>query len=469
MNTSSIIPPLKRAIVRKTDSYKYGHFAMLPPKLERMSYYMESRGGKFPFSRFFGLQAIIKKHLIPLTGSYDIDYMAIDAKKHGVSFNKPGWNRIVKEHGGKLPLEIQAVPEGLDIPIGNVVMQITNTDTSMPWLSGFVETILEQVWGPTTLATDTAVIRQMRKNSLEKTSDSQASLEYSLHDFGYRGTPTDENAGTMGSAHLLNFSGTDTMAAIDEIRTYYNEDMAGYSIDAAEHSTIMAWPTEEDFWNNLIKNVLRSGKTVAAPIDTNDWRKTLREIIGGDLRHTIRASGGKLVVRPDSGIPWEVIPEILVILEEIFGTTVNSKGYKVLPSYIGVIFGDGLDIESIQRTENAIIEVGFSIENVVYGRGGGGLQKQMRDDMRWAIKLNAKDFGNGWVNVHKSTPGKESKPGRLALIHEDGVYKTIPENELKDRKNILRTVFNGDLLIDEDFDTIRKRARANEEVSTKIN
>ena len=232
-NTSNIL---------RTDSYKPSHWLQYPEGTTQVYSYLESRGGQFNKIVFVGLNYYLKEYLsVPITMD-DVNYADERITKHigkGI-FNRAGWERIVNVHGGIIPVKIEAVPEGTVVETGNVLMTVTNTDPQLPWVTNYVETLLMKVWYPITVATTSFHIKQLILKYLNETGDPN-SIDFKLHDFGYRGVSSEESAAIGGFAHLTNFKGSDTILALEFAKYYYNEDMAGFSIPAAEHSTIISY------------------------------------------------------------------------------------------------------------------------------------------------------------------------------------------------------------------------------------
>ena len=453
-------------LILNTDSYKASHFLQYPAGTQVVSSYIESRGGEFPQTLFFGLQAFIKEYLLKPVTTADIDEAEALFAAHGVPFFREGWEQIVQQHGGFLPIEIQALPEGMVVPTGNALVQIRNTDPQAFWLTSYLETaLLRAVWYPTTVATLSWQVKQSIRQSLENTCDNPvAELPFKLHDFGARGVSSHESAALGGMAHLVNFMGGDTVVALLAARKYYGADMAGFSIPAAEHSTITAWGCEgeADAYANMLQQFGQAGKLLAVVSDSYDIYHAVSEIWGRQLRAQVENSGATVVIRPDSGVPEDIVPEVLERLYAAFGGHVNSKGYKVLSDCVRVIQGDGVDVDSIGVILQRIQQTGFSTENVAFGMGGGLLQKVNRDTLRFAMKASAMQINGAWRDVYKqpvTDSGKHSKRGRLAVIRDAGVLKTIREDALSWESNLLRPVFrNGELLVDDGFDVIRTRS-----------
>ena len=200
--------------IMMTDSYKYSHIFQYPNRKGFVSSYIESRGGEFDATVFYGLQILLKDlEANPITHEM-VDEAKELITEHGEPFDEEGWRLIVDRHGGKLPLRIQAVPEGQVVPTKNILVQVINTDEDFPWLPSFMETvILRAVWYPTTVATLSYEVKKIIKNNLDETANIEG-LMFKLHDFGARGASSEETAAIGGSAHLVNFMGTDTATGV---------------------------------------------------------------------------------------------------------------------------------------------------------------------------------------------------------------------------------------------------------------
>ena len=327
-------------IILNADSYKASHYLQYPEGTTQVSSYIEARGGKFKDAVFFGLQMFIKEYLTkPITQEY-VDEAKIIMEAHGVPFNEDGWNYIVEKYDGYLPIEIQAIPEGTVIPVQNAMVQVINTDPKCAWLTSYVETaLLRAVWYPTTVATVSYNCRKAIMQYLEETADNTDGIGFKLHDFGARGATSEEAAALGGAANLVNFMGTDTISGILAARRYYNADMPGFSIPAAEHSTITSWgrDNEAQAYANMLEQFAGPDKLVAVVSDSYDLWNAIDNIWGDELKEKVEATGGTLVVRPDSGDPVEIVTETIERLMKKFGYEVNDKGYRVLPACIRVI------------------------------------------------------------------------------------------------------------------------------------
>lgn len=448
-----------------SDSYKASHWLQFPSGMEYSLYYIESRGGQYPETKFFNLQAFIKRDLCYRVTEKDVHQAQEFYKAHGEPFNYNGWMYIVNKLGGKLPLRIRAVPEGAVVPVNNVLATIESTDPNCFWVPSWIETsLLRAIWYGTAVATRSYVIKKIILEALEKSSDDPNSeINFKLHDFGSRGVSSQESAMVGGAAHLINFMGSDTVAGVWYANEYYNCPMSGFSIPAAEHSTITVYGKENEVeaYRNMLKQFARPGSLVAVVSDSYDLWNAVENIWGGQLRQEVIDSGATVVIRPDSGHPPSVVLKTAQILDSKFGSKVNSKGYKVLNN-VRIIQGDGITEDTIKEILDKLLEAGFSATNIAFGCGGYLLQSMNRDTNRWAMKLSYAKVNGQYIEVFKdpiTDPGKRSKCGYLDLIrNEKGGYETIKTNGISDSRSVMRTVFeNGDLLINETLDEIRQR------------
>lgn len=458
-------------LILDTDSYKASHWLQYPPKTTGVFSYVESRGGRYDRTVFFGLQAILKTQLaLPVTHAM-VDEAAQLLAAHGEPFNEAGWRRIVDVHGGRLPVRIRAVPEGTVVPTHQALMTIENTDPDCFWLPSYLETLLLRVWYPITVATISWQVKQTLRAALDKTSDNAAGeLPFKLHDFGARGVSSQESAALGGLAHLVNFQGSDTLSAVLAGQAWYHEPMAAFSIPAAEHSTITSWgrAREVDAYRNMLDRFGKPGGLLSVVSDSYDLFHAVRNLWGGALRQAVIDSGATLVVRPDSGDPVSVVAETLRLLDETFGSTLNARGYKVL-NHVRVIQGDGVNPVSIGQILDRIIADGFSAENLAFGMGGGLLQQLDRDTQKFALKTSAAKVDGRWIDVSKdpaTDPGKRSKAGRLALLVDAaGTYRTmaLAEGEAPEPgwRDAMVTVWeDGQLVIDQTLAEVRARSAA---------
>lgn len=471
-------------ILLLTDSYKPTHWKQIPKGTSILRSYLESRGGKFDNTLFFGLQILIKKYLtgkVVTLNKINRAKLFWDAHLGPGHFNMDGWMHILDKHDGRLPVVIKAVPEGTSIPTGNVLLTIENTDPEVPWLTNYLETIILQIWYPITVGTLSREIKKVLAKYLVKTTTHteevvRAILNFMLHDFGFRGASSVESAGIGAAAHIINFRGTDTVEGILLAQEYYNTlEMLAFSIPASEHSTITSWT--EPFEVKAFENMLDQFPTglVACVSDSYDIIRACRDHWGTTLRDKILNRDGRLVIRPDSGDPVQTLKMIFNILWEKFGGTINEKGFKVLDPHVRVIQGDGVNYESIIDILDMMVEEKFSVENIAFGMGGALLQKVDRDTQKFAIKCSSIVVNGEEVDVQKNPieinekgervqSFKKSKSGQLKLVHTFDPYNNSDEYETvqhcKDFSNdfLVKVFEDGELLVDYNFQEVRDRA-----------
>lgn len=455
-------------LLLETDSYKLTHWNQYPDGTKGVYSYLEARrpGAVYDSTVFFGLQPILDRLAegFDRADVHDADDLA-DLHFGQRLFNDAGWHHMLDKHNGRLPLRIKAVPEGSVVPTGNVLMTVENTDEEFPWLTNYVESLLLHVWYPTTVATVSYHVKQMLKAKLAAAGADDAGLPFMLHDFGFRGATTTEAAAIGGAGHLVNFMGTDTLAAMALAIRSYGADPASlaFSVPATEHSvmTALGRAGEAKIVLDLLDQHPQGILSVVA--DSFDIYKFVQRLAQPEFKSRICGRDGIFVVRPDSttvidNTPEQLCVRLLGMLWEIFGGTTTPKGYRVLDPHVRLLWGDGIDPMGIEKILDAGMTANYSPENFVFGMGGGLLQKVNRDTQRFAFKCSAQRRNGVWVPVDKETYGKRSKSGRLKLIRDqNGGFQTVPEASGGD--DVLRTVFeDGEVLNRQTFQEIRDRA-----------
>jgi nicotinamide phosphoribosyltransferase len=458
---------LAKNIILNTDSYKSSMFKQYPAGTTGVYSYIESRGGRYDSTVFFGLQAFIKEYLLDPITQQDIDVADEILTAHGEPFNRAGWQYILDQHAGYLPVVIRAVPEGTVVPVKNVLATIENTDPECFWLTTWLETaLLRAIWYPTTVATQSYTIKRVILDYLEKTGD-PATIGFKLHDFGARGVSSLESAGIGGAAHLVNFMGTDTISGLLFAREYYSAGIAGFSIPAAEHSTITSWGRENEAkaYENMLNQFARPGSIVAVVSDSYDIYNAAEKLWGEELRQQVVDSGATVVIRPDSGDPDAVCRQLVQILDKKFGSTVNSKGYKVLNN-VRLIQGDGVNEHTIRMILGSFQVYGYSADNIAFGMGGALLQQIDRDTQKFAMKCSSVEINGVWRDVQKdpvTDPGKRSKTGRITLWRGGNEWASSVEppkgwydKGFGEFELVLEEVYrNGKLVKEISFDKVR--------------
>lgn len=435
-----------------TDVYKFDHAAQYPKGTTKVYSYMCARKPSESYGNsvvFFGLQYYIQKYLTKGITREDVDEFK-EVSSSILGPNAIDYTRYYElAELGYLPIEIKAVAEGEIVGVQNVLFTITNTHPKFFWLVNFIETLLLKVWYPTTVATISKTYKDLCKIYGEITCDNLGHLPFQIHDFGYRAVSSDESGGIGGAAHLLNFYGTDTTGAVVFLRDYYSGVYPiGLSVPASEHSVMCAWsPNNDDL--AAITNMLDQYPTglVSIVSDTFDLWKAV-DYFTGPLKDRILAREGKVVVRPDSGDPEVIIPQLVQKLWDSFGGTTNAKGYKVLNPKIGVIYGDAIYYERAERIFETLKNMGFASSNTVFGIGGILLQCCTRDTFGFSLKATYCEVDGQPREIMKdpvTDHSKKSHKGLLRLDKYPGLYQTTsqvtPEEE---RGGALQTVFlNG--------------------------
>lgn len=453
-----------------TDSYKASHWKLYPPDTRGLYGYLAARGGAYPRATLFGLQVLLDRFFSRRITYGDVRYAKEFWAQHLGRidvFNEKGFRRIVREHGGWWPVEIYAVPEGTMVPTGHPLLVVRSTDPELPWVTTYLETVLDQLWYPSTVATRSAMIRATVMGSLEATGSPEL-IDTRVHDFGFRGSTSIESAGLGGAAHLLSFTGTDTLPGLLVAREHYSELMAGCSIPAAEHSTVTAWGRDGEL--EAYRHALRTFPNgyLAVVSDSYDVFAACQHW-SGELGAVVTARDGVLVVRPDSGDPAATVLRVLHILGEGFGTTMNEKGYRVLYPKVRVIQGDGIDHHAIASILSQLATASWSADNLAFGSGGGLLQKVDRDTLGFTFKASAVKTDDSWVPIQKdpvTDAAKRSLAGTVDLVRTgrdpDGYGRFETRNERTESSAMHVVYRNGIVFNRTTFAEVRARIQTDD-------
>ena len=271
---------------------------------------------------------------------------------------------------------------------------------------------------------------------------------------------------------MVNFMGSDTLSGVLYSREYYSAGISGFSIPAAEHSTITSWgrDNEVEAYRNMLRQFGREGSIFAVVSDSYDVFNAADKLWGEELKEEIIKSGATVVIRPDSGDPEAVCVRLVQILAKKFGFTVNDKGFKVLNN-VRLIQGDGVNERVIRNILGHFSVLGFSADNIAFGMGGALLQGINRDTQKFAMKCSAVRVGYEWIDVQKdpiTDQGKKSKAGRVTLWKSGGEYASglKPPVGWTDKgyggwSEALVTVFrDGQLISEYTFDEVRANSNA---------
>lgn len=475
------------------DSYKVNHFSQIPEGVKWVQSGIVPRkpGGKIKEIVAAGGQYLAKYLESVRITMADIEEAEIETREQGYEFNREGWERIVKECDGRLPLSVMALPEGTVVKPNTLVVSFENTMSWAEWLPSYVETIAQCIiWKMSTVASISRYVYSILKQYAELTGSSVEMINYGLHNFGDRGADSIEAAGWAGIAHAMLFDGSDSLKTNLNIKRLYNTTKAYLSsVEATEHTT-MCMNSDAASRNDygaavmaverleaVVKRTTERGigiPLMSVVIDTYDDKRFVRDFLGSpELKERIKNSGGKLVLRPDSGDPLTNPIEIMNLAGEVFGYTYNELGYKVLPPYIGILQGDGINEESLVQILENVVAAKWATGNIVFGMGGGLTHEAGRDKFSFSQKATAMSFSNdptdesAWINLKKdpiTDRKKASHSGYLVNVLEKGVITTKNRLDLvgADYQNLNTQIFlNGDAAVDDVvFDDVRARARA---------
>lgn len=441
---------------------------------------------------FFGLQYFIKKYLVE---DFDRHFFSrpktevLNEYRRRISAYL-GPDAITYEHVealhdlGYLPIEIKALPEGIVVPFRVPMFTIKNTLPEFFWITNFLETILSCViWMPCTSATVAFQYRQKLDDYAERTGGDKEFVDWQGHDFSFRGMAGPEAAMMSGAGHLLSFTGTDTIPAIDFLEKYYGADcekeLVGGSVPATEHSVMcMGTQTSEiDTFRRLISEIYPAG-IVSIVSDTWDYWQVITEYVPR-LKQEILARNGKVVIRPDSGDPVKIIcgdpdaepgtPEYKGSVEclwETFGGSITPRGFKVLDPHIGLIYGDSITLERCEAICAQLHDKGFASTNVVFGIGSYTYQYATRDTFGFAMKATYGEVNGEGREIFKSPKTDDgTKKSAKGLIRINGTANRVTGMDdsvspAEEQGGILKTVYkDGKLLHETTLQQIRALLR----------
>ncbi|HLP95508.1 MAG TPA: nicotinate phosphoribosyltransferase [Saprospiraceae bacterium] len=439
---------------------------------------------------FFGLQYFIKRYILE---SFDTDFFQKPKEEvvkqysrrinHYLGPNAVGEQHIEALHNlGYIPMVFKALPEGSRVPVRVPMFTMHNTLPEFFWLTNYFETLISAViWQPCTSATIALQYRKMLDQFALETSSTPEFVDWQAHDFSMRGMGGIDAAMSSGAAHLLSFKGTDTIPAIDFLESWYQanteNELIGGSVAATEHSVMCMGTTEGEFetFRRLIQDIYPSG-IVSIVSDTWDLWKVLTDYLPR-LRNDIQARPGKVVIRPDSGDPVDILcgnphasneaarKGVVALLWDVFGGHVNEKGYKELAPCVGTIYGDSITFDRAQSICERLKQQGFASTNVVLGVGSFTYQYNTRDTFGFAMKATYGEVNGEGRAIFKDPVTddgtKKSARGLIKITLEKGKYQ-IQDNVSweEEAQGELREIFrDGKLLADQTLSEIRERMR----------
>lgn len=488
------------AALLSADGYKQSHKQIFPDKTTRVLINWTNRNNKHmkhaSHAVSFGLQAFAQSYLTEAWAPF----FAADEDEVCALFEKAllgyfGPNNIGSDHVralhrlGYLPLRVSALPEGTLAPMGIATVTVENTHDEFFWLPNYIETALSaSIWHPSTVATISLSYRELMEAWARRTGGDLAAIDFQAHDFSMRGQTSIESAAASGAGHLLSFLGTDSMPTFDFIDRYYpgENGWVAASVPATEHSVMCI--RGEDGELETFHRILDQFPTgiVSAVSDGYDFFKVLTEVLAEpELHARILARDGKLVIRPDSGDPVDIIcgelgafdaasgeadvrtdaeKGAVELLDELFGHTVNAAGFKELNGHIGLIYGDSITLDRAQRIFERLAAKGYASTNVVLGIGSYTMQYVTRDSLGSAVKATWALVDGVPVNIQKDPKtgggGKKSARGRLAVFRDESgeLYQLDGEQvgPEQEAQSLLQPVWqDGAFLVHQSFADVR--------------
>lgn len=467
-----------------TDGYKLDHRRQYPEGTEYVysnwtprscQYFPEAKDGVV----VFGIQYFIKEYLLDRMNREFFnkpkdEAVAYFARRINTFLgpNQVGTAHIEALHDlGYLPIEIKALPEGTLCPIRVPALTFVNTKPEFFWLTNYFETLISTtLWLPMTSATSARLYKQELLRHARKTGfENQPGLDFLCHDFSMRGMAGIEASIMSGMAHMTSFTGSETIPAIQAIEEYYGADveseLVAGTVPATEHSVMCAGGMEDEFgtFERLITETYPTG-IVSIVSDTWDFWKVITDYLPR-LKDTILARDGRVVIRPDSGDPVKIIcgdpeanpnsPEYkgaYQLLGEIFGTTVNEKGYKVLDTHIGLIYGDSITLERQRQIYSQLEDKGFAATNLVLGIGSYTYQFKSRDSLGFAMKATWCQINGEAKEIFKNPKTdsgmKKSLKGLIRVCQDElgGLFAVDCVSKEEEEKSLLQTVFKDGVI-----------------------
>jgi nicotinamide phosphoribosyltransferase len=455
------------------DGYKLDHRRQFPIGTQRIYSNFTPRSSRIAGQNtvvFFGLQYFLDEYLgrIAQETFFSKPRQVVIDRYQRLLNNYFGPNDIGVDHiaalhdYGRVPLEFRALPEGTHVPLRCPMFTVMNTHDDFFWMTNYIETMISSViWHACTSATIAHRYRKLLDAYATRTGGPMEFVPWQGHDFSFRGLSNPETAALSGAGHLLSFTGSDTVPAIQLLEEHYEASglIAG-SVPATEHAVMCAGSRESELqtFDRLLK--LYPTGIVSVVSDTWDFWNVIETTLPA-LKDRIMARSGKLVIRPDSGVPEDILagdPKapagsaqhagLISRLWDIFGGTVNAKGFKELDSHIGAIYGDSITEQRADEICKRLEAKGFASTNVVLGIGSFTYQYVTRDTFGFAIKAT-------WAMIHgkehalfkdpKTDSGvKKSARGMMAVVRENGalvLHDGLESHECAQEQDLLLPVW----------------------------
>ena len=503
-NVQKFVPKYDRPVpaLLLTDFYKICHRSLFNPDTRQLVSYWTPRKSRLDYLDYtvmFWLQATVKKYLVDhfnvtfFARSWEevraeyVEYVAATFYQDIAEGEIEAFKKVYDL--GYLPVEIRAVPEGTRVPIGVPCMEIRATEDFAFWLPQYLETLLScNLWPAMTAAAIADANRRELESWYVRTVEDGADVASGAGNFSMRGMMGCDAAVMVDAGHLLSFRSTATVPTAWALKCFYNADFnVARGVPSTEHSIPESWgkDRELDYYRHVLKE--RPYGPLSIVSDTWDLEHVVTEFLPV-LKPDIMARDGKVVIRPDSGDPADIIcgvqadahPErvtggpldrgCIELLWDVFGGTVNSKGYKILDKHIGLIYGDAITHDRLREICSRLEAKGFAANNVIFGFGSFTYQYVTRDSLGFALKVTHGVIGDTEKFMFKDpktdrgahSAGKKSQRGMCVVYHgEDGKLMYDDGHTMTEADapgNLLRPMFrNGELLIDDSFDDIRNR------------
>lgn len=478
------------------DSYKLGHRIQYPDGTQEVYSNWTPRSSRIEGVNevvFVGLQYFLQQYMTDLWNeqffSQPLDKVIAEYKADAAGFTDENDVKHLEDlHAlGYLPLEFSALPEGSLVPLRVPMLTVRNTHPDFAWLVNYMESLMSAVlWVPSTSATIAKRVRVLLEDAAERTGSPFELVDWQGHDFSMRGMGGIEAGILSGIGHLTQFTGTDSVPAARAVRNFYGVEpgsIIGGSVPATEHSVMCAGGKDDELetYRRLLR--LYPNGILSVVSDTWDLWKVLTETLP-TLKDEIMARDGKLVIRPDSGNPADIVcglpgsyadgqktPEekgVVELLWDLFGGTVNEAGYKVLDPHIGVIYGDAMNYERIKEILSRLEAKGFASSNMVFGMGSFGYQYQTRDTFGFAMKATSVTINGIETAIFKQPVTddgtKNSLTGKIAVMYDEvgeRFYALDNATPAQLSKSLLTPVWaDGHFIHKTKFDDVRARARA---------
>lgn len=433
-------------IILWADTYKFSHWEEIPHGVKRILTAVVPRKELDFTDEIVAMGQTFLAHVFATARleQWMIDEAEVEVTEQGYTFNRAGWEYILRTYGGRIPLYMYGVEEGRVIKAQTPILTITNDDEKLAWLAPYFEPVIQStIWSMSYTATICRYMYKTVAKYMLLTGSNMAMLEWFIHNFGDRAvTSPNEPAILKGIAHASVFSGSDCARANRYIKVLYNTSKAfTSSVEAFEHTTTML---NSDIENRSDYGALRKAvdrlkirvekakqgvgiPVLSIPPDTFDDERFCTEYLP-DFKEEVELSGGRLVVRPDSGKPALKLPQTLGWLENIFGSTPNAEGYRTMPWCIGALYGDGMNVHTFEPVIKAVVDDGFTLDNFLLGMGHGITNEGARDDNSTSMKAVAASFGDNWKPLLKAPKSDMSKKSLSGMVRnyelEDGTLET---------------------------------------------